>query len=103
MKFIKINLKETFPYFARRSGGDFLQKTKLIIESINETIPTINLLIENLHIFSSPLVDNLVKDIKKVLKHNSDILAGEESANLFSYHCSDKAGKHDYYLFYRNF
>ena len=51
-KFIKINLEETFPGFAPRSGGDFFQKSKLTIESINETIPAINLLIENLHNFS---------------------------------------------------
>ena len=54
-KFIKVNLDETFPCFAPRSGGDFLQKAKLTIESINETIPAINLLIENLNDFPEPL------------------------------------------------
>ncbi len=99
-KFIKINLEETFPAFAPRSGGDFFQKSKLTIESINETIPAINLLIENLNNFSMPLKDNLVKDIKEVLEDNSDILAGEELANLFRLYGSDKAGKHDYYWLY---
>ena len=99
-KFIKINLEETFPGFAPRSGGDFFQKSKLTIQSINETIPAINLLIENLHDFSMPLKDNLVKDIKEVLEDNSDILAGEELANLLRHYGSDKAGKHNYYWFY---
>ena len=99
-KFIKVNLEETFPCFAPRSGGDFLQKAELTIESINETIPAINLLIENLNDFSKPLSENLVKDIKEVLEDNSDILDGEELANLFRYYGSDKAGKHDYYWFY---
>ena len=99
-KFIKINLEETFPAFAPRSGGDFFQKSKLTIESINETIPAINLLIENLNNFTMPLKDNLVKDIKEVLEDNSDILAGEELANLFRHYGSDKAGKHDYYWLY---
>tara|TARA_Y100001933_G_scaffold150241_1_gene148712 strand:+ start:311 stop:1174 length:864 start_codon:yes stop_codon:yes gene_type:complete len=99
-KFIKINLEDTFPSFAPRSGGDFFEKSKLTIESINETFPAINLLIENIHSFSKPLGSNLVKDIKEVLEDNSDILVCEELANLFRHYGSDKAAKHDYYWFY---
>jgi len=99
-KFIKINLEETFPCFAPRSGGDFFQKSKLTIESINETFPAINLLIDNLHSLPKSYRYNLVKDIKEVLEDNSDILAGEELANLLRHYGSDKAGKHDYYWFY---
>ena len=95
-----VNLVQTFPGFAPRSGGDFFQKSKLTAKSINETIPSLNLLIENIFNISNPLKENLVQNIKEVIEDDSDSLSAKELAKLFRHYGSDKAGTHDYYWLY---
>tara|TARA_Y100001968_G_scaffold325483_1_gene366800 strand:+ start:1230 stop:2090 length:861 start_codon:yes stop_codon:yes gene_type:complete len=96
----KLNLDDQFPCFAPRSGGDYHQRSKLTIESINNTIPALNLLIESLTENTKKIKKNLVKDIKEVLIDDSDISAGKSIAELLNINGSDKATKHDYFWVY---
>jgi len=91
----KLNLDDTFPCFAPRSGGDYYQRADLTIDSVNFTIPALNLLSKSFK--NKELV---VNNIKEVINDNVDYESGERLASLLNEYGSDKAGKHDYFWLY---
>ena len=97
--FSKLNLDDTFPCFAPRSSGDYFQRADLTIDSINFTIPALNLLSKSYKKkeFSQELV---VNNIKEVINDKADYESAERLASLFNEYGSDKATKHDYFWFY---
>jgi len=88
----KLNVLKTFPLFEAHGWGLYSIRAKLTIQSINQVIPSLSefakLNKENIQ-FKEKVLEFLIKEEYK-----------EKLGSLFTFHGSDKATIHDYYLIY---
>ena len=88
-----IHITNSFPIFTPNSAGSYKLRSKLTILSINQTIPALNLFVNDND------KNNLFKnDLEKKLKVSTPFK--KKLAELFEYYGSDKSVTHDYHKLY---
>ena len=88
-----IHISNTFPSFSPSSWGSYKSKSKLTILSINQTIPALNLFVNNKD------KNNLFRnDFEKKIQVSTPFK--KKLGELFEYYGSDKSVTHDYHKLY---
>jgi len=84
-----------FPLFLPNSAGTYESNSALAIQTINQTIPFLNSLIE-----SVSGIPTQIKDINQFARNNDAVSASEELKVILDSYGSDKALWHNYHLLY---
>jgi hypothetical protein len=89
------DITELFPAFSPYSGGEYLDRARLTISSINNTIPNLCSLIETVGLRVGSVID-----IEAFATGPDDTAAANDLKSLLDRHGSDKATSHNYHLLY---
>jgi hypothetical protein len=90
-----LDVTATFPAFSPYSAGEYVDRARLTISSINNTIPNLCSLVESIGFRVGSVVD-----IEEFATAPDDTAAANDLKSLLDQHGSDKATAHNYHLLY---